>query len=78
MAEVVLNILIDYGIEGSLGYLMMDNASSNDTLVLEIENTLSDKGIVFDADTHRLRCIAHTINLSVKAFLFGKDAKVLF
>jgi hypothetical protein len=78
MAEVVLNILFDYGIEGSLGYLMMDNASSNDTLVLEIENTLLDKGIVFDADTHRLRCIAHTINLSVKAFLFGKDAKVLF
>jgi len=35
---------------------MIDNASSNDTLVLEIENTLLDKGIVFDADTHRLRC----------------------
>jgi hypothetical protein len=45
---------------------------------LKLKNTLSDKGIVFDADTHRLRCIAHTINLSVKAFLFGKDAKVLF
>ena len=76
MAEAVLKVVNEYGIEDRLGYFMMDNASANDTLVSEIAYALAEKGIEFDSDTHRLRCIAHTINLSVKDFLFGNDSKV--
>jgi hypothetical protein len=76
MAEAVLIVVNEYGIEDRLGYFMMDNASANDTLVSEIAYALAEKGIEFDSDMHRLRCIAHTINLSVKDFLFGTDSKV--
>ena len=71
-AVAILDILDDYEIRNKLGYLVMDNASSNDTLIKVIANTLGDQGVQYDAEQRHLRCNGHVINLAVQAFLFGK------
>ena len=49
--EVLLPILQDYGIVRSLGAVMGDNASTNDTLCRTIEDyLLEEENIVWDAD----------------------------
>lgn len=72
-AEVILRLLDDYEIRNRLGYFMMDNATSNDTLVEIISTVLKEQGIEYDPERHRLRCNGHIINLAVQDFLFKGD-----
>ena len=54
------------------GYFMMDNADNNDTAIDSLSLRIQDDGREgFEAEERRLRCFAHTINLAVKALLFG-------
>ncbi len=55
-----------------MGYLITDNASSNDNCLTEIVETLRPD---LNADNQRLRCIGHIINLIAKAFLFGNKSE---
>ena len=71
-AAIVLDILNDYEIRNKLGYMVMDNAHSNDSLITAIAASLSDEGVLYNAEQRRLRCNGHVINLAVQAFLFGK------
>lgn len=71
-AAVVLNVLDDYGIRNKLGYMVMDNVSSNDTLIAAVASSLNDQGVSYDPIQRRLRCNGHVINLAVQAFLFGQ------
>lgn len=72
-ATILLQVLGDYGIIGRLGYFVMDNAHSNDTLINIIsEALLKNHGVDYNPHQHRLRCLGHVINLSAQAFLFGK------
>ncbi|KAI8411233.1 hypothetical protein FOFC_07827 [Fusarium oxysporum] len=52
-----------------IGYFTLDNAENNDTAMEVIGAELG-----FDGRLRRGRCISHTINLSAKALLFGKNA----
>ena len=70
-AEVILRVLDDYQIRGKVGYFMMDNVISNDSLVAHVADVLNSDGIIYDAKQRRLRCNGHVINLVVQAFLFG-------
>jgi len=70
MAEYVYKVVEDYGITNSLGYLVMDNATSNDTLVHALEKRLVLSH--WRSEDHRLRCFGHILNLSVRAFWFGE------
>jgi hAT family C-terminal dimerisation region len=70
MAEYVLKVVQDYEIEKSIGYLVMDNASSNETLAYELERHLLMTH--WTSERHRLRCFGHVLNLSVRAFWFGE------
>lgn len=49
------------------GSITADNASNNDTLVDSLEILLSDHG--FCGHAQRVRCFAHTLNLTAKATL---------
>ena len=53
-----------------MSYLVMDNASSNDTMADSLYITARSKN--WQPETHRLRCFGHILNLSVKAFWFGE------
>ena len=74
-AAAVLDVLNDFGIRNKLGYLVMDNAASNDVLTEIISDTLRQEGVLYSPEQRRLRCMGHVINLAVQAFLFGKTVK---
>jgi hAT family C-terminal dimerisation region len=71
MADCVSKVIEDYHIRSSVGYLVMDNASSNDTLAQHLEPNIHSKN--WRWEERRLRCFGHIINLSVKAFWFGES-----
>ena len=71
-ASILLDILEDFKIKARLGYLMLDNAHSNDTCVEVLAQNLNGEGTAFDPIQRRLRCNGHIINLAVQAFLFGR------
>ena len=65
-------MLNDYEIRNELGYMVMDNVGSNDTLITTIDTSLNDKEVSYNAIQRRLRCNDHVINLAVQVFLFEK------
>ena len=71
-AIIVNDIIEDFQINDRLGYFILDNASSNNTMVKEVAKKFRDRGIQFNPLQRRLRCCGHIINLTVQAFLFGK------
>ena len=71
MAEIVMEVLQEYGIEEKLGYFVRDNASNNDTLVGHLSEAQVEGNRWYNASEYRLRSVGHVINLSVKAFWFG-------
>ena len=72
-ARAVADILSDFQIRNKLGYFVMDNAHSNDTLIGHLAAGFKDEGIAYDHRQKRLRCNGHVINLAVRAFLFGQE-----
>lgn len=66
-SRVLLQVLNDYGIhEGNLGWFVLDNATNNNTALVQLSLTIS-----FDPLKRRLRCAGHLINLAAEAFLDG-------
>ncbi|KAJ6438013.1 ATP-dependent DNA helicase pfh1 [Purpureocillium lavendulum] len=72
IAKVLSAVIEYYGIAAAIGFLMMDNASSNDTCIRELAKRYS----TVDHQS-RLRCVGHMLNLIVKALLFGKGVSKL-
>lgn len=70
IAHVLLAILDDYGITSKLGYLQMDNATNNDTLIRELAELLPQE---YDPDHYRIRCYGHISNLTLQALLNVDD-----
>lgn len=62
------NVITEYGIDDKLAYFVADSAIANDKALTLLENELS-----INADTQRLRCSCHVINLVCKAVLYGVD-----
>jgi hypothetical protein len=69
IAAQVLDILTAYQITEKVGYFTLDNAENNDTAMGAIGRELG-----FTGASRRGRCFGHTVNLSAKALLFGKNA----
>ena len=55
---------------GRVSYFMLDNATSNDTCLDVLLNTLGDVSFKLKC----LHCFGHVINLIVKALLFRENA----
>jgi hypothetical protein len=71
MAEVICKTTQEFGINPlTVGYLMLDNASNNNSAVLALAQTMG-----FNATHRRLRCGPHTLNLIGQMLLWGKDSK---
>ena len=73
-AALVMHMLTEYQLFDKVGYFTLDNASSNDSALRIIGHKLQALGVDFDHKQRRLRCFGLTINLVVKAFLYGTDA----
>ena len=71
-ATIILDMLNDYKIRNKLGYMVIDNIESNNTLITAVATSLNDKGVSYNTIQQRLRYNNHVINLTVQAFLFGK------
>lgn len=71
-AAIIQNVLNDYRICNKLGYMVMDNAGTNNTLIAAIADSLQDEGVLYNAGERRLRCMGYIINLAAEAFLFGQ------
>ena len=66
----VLDVLHTLGVgPEKIGYFTLDNAENNDTAMEVIGAELG-----FDGRLRQRCCIGHTLNLSAKALLFGKNA----
>ena len=76
-AEHFWEVIKFYELETKIGYFTLDNASNNDTALVQIEAYLAERGIKFNPQARRLRCFGHVINLVVKAFLWGVNTEVL-
>jgi len=74
--EVLHPVLREYGIENRLGAIISDNSDTNDKLCCEIASYMAGRGLSWSAESHRLRCLGHIINLAVQDFLFLKADSV--
>lgn len=73
LANEVGDVLAEWNLESErLGYVVLDNASNNDTAM---EALGKEHG--FDPDERRLRCLGHVINLAVKQLIFGEAADAM-
>ena len=71
MAEVIMEILWEYGVEEKLRYIIGDNATNNASPVRALGDEELHGTYRYDAEEHWLRCVGHVINLAFQAFLFG-------
>jgi hypothetical protein len=68
--KLLQHVLEDYNIWNKVGFYTGDNHGSNDKLCRLLGNYLQEKGVDWEAKTHRIRCHGHIVNLAVQAFLF--------
>jgi len=68
-------VVNEYDIVGRIRFFTLDNAEFNDTclraLLHTFHPTITDEVI----KAHRIQCFEHVVNLTVKTFLFGKNAE---
>jgi hypothetical protein len=72
-AAVIIDVVKEFAIQDKLGFFVSDNAKNNDTCVKAVCKEF------FPGERYerrRLRCLGHIINLSAKAFLYGKNADI--
>lgn len=60
-----------------IGYFTLDNASNNDTALVQIAAYLAERGIKFNSLERRLRCFGYVINLVVKVLLWDVNTEIL-
>jgi len=70
LAVAFADVLHDFGIEDKILSVTCDNASNNDTMVLELDNRLPSFSPV-----NRTRCFTHILNLVSKSLLKQFDVK---
>jgi len=69
ISACVLESLDDFRIAHKLLAVVTDNASNNDTFLRTLADELHKRGIDFDCENHRVRCIDHILNLAAQSFL---------
>lgn len=74
-AQIIISVIKDYGLEDNIGYFVTDNATNNDTAIDAVLSKLCPHLTKKQKKARRLRCLGHVINLSAKAFLYGKEVE---
>lgn len=73
-AQLIVEVINEYLIAGSIGYLVCDNAKSNDVAVAAVLKELFPAIKASSMKARRLRCFGHITNLCARAMLLGKGA----
>ena len=71
-AAVVLAVMKEYEIEGRVGCIVGDNATSNDTAAASTLKVLHPHLKAKQRQSLRIRCFGHIVNLCAHALIFGK------
>ncbi|KAJ2934002.1 hypothetical protein H1R20_g3089, partial [Candolleomyces eurysporus] len=69
LANALVFILDRLKLTNQLGWITVDNASNNDTMMDHLSDLLSRRGINFSETDNRIRCFPHITNLASKAVL---------
>ncbi|KAJ2973106.1 hypothetical protein NUW54_g12126 [Trametes sanguinea] len=77
VADAIVKFLREADILSKTGMFTLDNASTNDTLMENLECLLRDAGIPFDREGNRIRCFPHVINIAVQHILHELKAEPL-
>jgi hypothetical protein len=77
MAQLLIEAIMIYKLAKILGFCVLDNAGDNDTSLRMVEKFLLTQGVIWNADSHRLRCFGHIVSLIAKAFTANKPLKVV-
>lgn len=77
LPTILVNILDGYRISKKVGYVTSDNIHRNGTAMRRIKQLLRQKGIRFNAEWRRVRCIGHVLNLVARTLLFGHDVDAI-
>lgn len=78
VAEVFYDVISEYNLQTSIGWINGDNHGANNTLCASIEEFLRDcSNSDWHANEKRLRCVNHVINMPVQTFLFAKDNEAI-
>jgi len=70
LAQAFVEVLRSFKIENKILSVTCDNASNNDTMIHELDDSLSEF-----SSLNRTRCFAHILNLVAKALLKQFDVK---
>jgi hypothetical protein len=74
-AEVLLAVITEYEIASKVGYLVADNASSNDSAATIVLQRLYPEVALKDRQQRRLRCFGHIVNLAAQSLLSASDSE---
>ncbi|CCO37618.1 hypothetical protein BN14_11775 [Rhizoctonia solani AG-1 IB] len=69
IGHTLFEVLQESGIADKIGYITLDNASNNNTLMQELADLLHAYGTKFNPANNRVRCFPHVINLAVQTIL---------
>jgi hypothetical protein len=73
LAVTLGQVVREWKIEDRVGTVISDNASSNDTCLLNFYGDLDAEMSLVDIRARRMRCYGHILNLVARAFLYGED-----
>ncbi|KAF5261576.1 hypothetical protein FOXYS1_7734 [Fusarium oxysporum] len=73
LAVTLGQVVREWKIEDRVGTVTSDNASSNDTCLLNFYGDLNTEMSLVDIRARRMRCYGHILNLVARAFLYGED-----
>ncbi|EUC54341.1 hAT family dimerization protein, partial [Rhizoctonia solani AG-3 Rhs1AP] len=74
LAENFFEVMEEFGIVQKLGWITMDNASNNDSMMAQLEEYMVTRGMDFDRHGNRLRCFPHVVNLAVQDIIGALSA----
>ncbi|CAE6511697.1 unnamed protein product, partial [Rhizoctonia solani] len=69
VGHALFEVLQESGITNKIGYITLDNASNNNTLMEELANSLQAYGAEFDPEKNHIWCFPHVINLAVQMII---------
>ena len=76
LASAMGETIDTYRIAKSLGYIVLDNASNNNTLLAHLAEDLRQQDVEWDPIHHHIRCFGHVVNLAASAFIYVDRAEL--
>ncbi|EGU83980.1 hypothetical protein FOXB_05506 [Fusarium oxysporum f. sp. conglutinans Fo5176] len=73
LAVTLGQVVREWKIEDRVGTVISDNASSNDSCLVNFYGDLDAEMSLVDVRARRMRCYGHILNLVARAFLYGED-----